>query len=219
MSETLEEIIKIAYEKLLERDKIRDKVFKKARRVRILSKQAIQYQHNDQLDKALNNLDESSKLIKQIMKYSKDHEELSFFDQIKSAKQEFAEASILYYINEKGLYPTPSSLNISNNDYLLGLADVPGELRRQTLILLQQNDIGKAKKCIEIMEEIYLHLTAMEEGSLLLKGMRRKMDLIRTVNEKTQAEINNALSRERLIKNVEELVKKLDLIRYKGNKT
>ncbi|MBD3206260.1 hypothetical protein GF319_07945 [Candidatus Bathyarchaeota archaeon] len=100
-------------------------------------------------------------------------------------------------------------MGIPYTDYLLGLADVPGEFRRQALNNLQQGKITEARKRLDIMEEIYLHLTAMEEGSLLLKGMRRKMDIIRTINEKTQADITNELSRQRLSERLDELSKKL----------
>jgi translin len=210
MNETLEKIIEAATKEIRDREKIRDEVFSRARKVHMLSKQAIQYLHSNELEKADNNLEEASTLLGEIIDYSKNHEEASFFNQVEDARQEFAEASILFSINKKEKVPSPETLNIPYTDYLLGLADVPGELRRQILNQLQQDFIENARNNFEVMEEIYLKLTAMEEGSLLLKGMRRKMDIIRTINEKTLADITNHLSLQRLIEKLDEFTRKLD---------
>jgi predicted translin family RNA/ssDNA-binding protein len=45
----------------------------------------------------------------------------------------------------------------------------------------------------------------MEEASLLLKGLRRKLDVVRMVNERTRAEITTEVSRERLRRQLGEL--------------
>jgi len=209
MKETLAKIIGDATMEIRDREETRDEVFSRARIVRMLSKQAIQYLHSNELGKAYDNLEEASILLGEISDYSKNHEEVNFFNQVEDARQEFAEASILFSINKKENLPSPETLNIPYTDYLLGLADVPGELRRQVLNQLQKNSIEEARKSLELMEEIYLQLTAMEEGSLLLKGMRRKMDIIRTINEKTLADITNHLSQQRLIEKLDEFTRKL----------
>jgi translin len=209
MNETLEKIIKDATKEIRDREKARDEVFSRARKVRMLSKQAIQYLHSKELWKANDNLEEASIVIGEIIDYSKKHEEVNFFNQVEDARQEFAEASILFSINKKETVPPPETLKIPYTDYLLGLADVPGELRRQVLNQLQKDSIEEARNSLLVMEEIYLQLTAMEEGSLLLKGMRRKMDIIRTINEKTLADITNHLSRKRLIEKLDEFTRKL----------
>ena len=209
LSDNLEDIIKSATEELRDREDARDEALGRARRARMLSKQAIQYLHTYETDKASENLEEASRLLSEIFEYAENHEELLFFNQVEDARQEFAEASVLFSLNNEEGYPSPESLGIPYTDYLLGLADVPGELRRQALNHLQEGKMTEARKRLDIMEEIYLNLTAMEEGSLLLKGMRRKMDIIRTINEKTQADITNELSRQRLSEKLDELSKKL----------
>jgi predicted translin family RNA/ssDNA-binding protein len=50
----------------------------------------------------------------------------------------------------------------------------------------------------------------MEEASLLLKGLRRKVDVCRMVNERTRAEITTEVSRERLRRQLGELGDRLD---------
>jgi predicted translin family RNA/ssDNA-binding protein len=65
---------------------------------------------------------------------------------------------------------------------------------------LRNGDLEAAEENLTTMEQIYLNLTEMEEASLLLKGLRRKLDVVRMVNERTRAEITTEVSRERLRK-------------------
>jgi predicted translin family RNA/ssDNA-binding protein len=61
------------------------------------------------------------------------------------------------------------------------------------------------------MEEIYLNLVSVEEVSLFLKGLRRKLDVTRNVNERTRAEITTEFNREKLRHKLSELEDKLEI--------
>ena len=205
----LEAIIKQASDILLNREKARDEAYSRARRARTLSKQAILLLHSGDKKKAEENLDESRKLLVEIKEYVSVHPEIGQYEAVTAARQEFSEASILYGLNTKAGYPSPVELGVSSTDYILGLADVPGELRRQTLDLLRVGDIESAERNLAIMEEIYLNLTTVEEVSLFLKGLRRKLDVSRNVNERTRAELTIEASRERLRRKLAEVGEKL----------
>ena len=205
MDERLEEIIQQATRDLRQREEARDHALRRARRVRALSKQAIQYQHTGTPDKAKANIDEAAGLLKEATQAADPYPEIQNSNDMESARQEYAEASILHTLNRDDSYPTPEELGLPYTDYLLGLADVPGELRRQTLSHLMNDELDQATSKLEAMNTILLQLTAMEEGSLLLKGMRRKMDIIRAVNEKTQSDVANELGRQKLSRRLERL--------------
>lgn len=205
----LDEIIKEASFELLSREKARDEVYNMARKARTLSKQAILLLHNGQIDRAEENLTRIKDLIKTIEKYSDKHSEIAYYETVIASKQEYSEASILYAINTRRSYPAPFELGVASTDYIMGLADVPGELRRQTLDHLKLGDLKSAEKNLKIMEEIYLNLLSLDEVSLFLKGLRRKLDVIRNVNERTRSEITIEISRERLRKKLTEIGEKL----------
>ena len=205
----LEEVIKKAAADLKSREVARDEAYSRARRARVLSKQAILLLHNGDFDKASANLDEAGFLLDEIKTYSEEFPEIGFYDAVEAARQEYAEASILNGLNTGKGYPSPEALGLQHKDYLLGLADVPGELRRQTLDLLRAGDLEAAEGNLNSMEEIYLNLTGMEEASLLLKGLRRKLDVVRMVNERTRSEITTESSRERLRKQLAEFGEKI----------
>ena len=206
----LERVIKKVADDLRERETARDEAYGRARRARMLSKQAILLLHNGNAGKARSNLDQAGTLFEEIKEYSGKFIEIGFYDAVQGAGQEYAEASILYALNHGSGYPTPQELGVHNSDYILGLADVPGELRRQTLDKLRAGEFDQAEANLATMEEIYLHLVGMEETSLLLKGLRRKLDVMRAVNERTRAEITTEASRERLRKKLAEFGDKLE---------
>jgi translin len=201
----LENLMSKAAIDLRDREKARDEAYSRARRARMLGKQAILYLHNGDMEKARSNLDEAMRLLEEINVFAVRFKEIGFYEAVTAARQEFAEARILYGLNTSEGYPIPETIDIGYTDYILGLADVPGELRRQTLDLLREGKLKRAEENLGIMEEIYLHLTGMEDASLLLKGLRRKLDVMRSVNERTRAEITTEVSRERLRRRLEEL--------------
>jgi translin len=206
----LDEIIKQASDDLLSREKARDEAYGRARRARVLSKQAILLLHSGEKGKAESNLVEAKKNLAEIEAYTSDYPEIAVYDAVSAAKQEYSEAAILYGLNTGSGYPSPESLGVSSTDYIMGLADVPGELRRQTLDLLRKGDLESAERNLATMEEVYLNLTSVEEVSLFLKGLRRKLDVTRNVNERTRAEVTIEASRERLRRKLAEVSEKLE---------
>ena len=205
----LEEIIKQASDELLNREKARDEAYSRARRARTLSKQSILLLHSGEKARAEANLGEAKKLLTEIEEHVATHPEIGSYEAVTAAKQEYAEACILYGLNTDGVYPSPHELGVSSTDYILGLADVPGELRRQTLDHLRAGDLEAAERNLVLMEEIFLNLTSVEEVSLFLKGLRRKLDVTRNVNERTRAEITIEASRERLRRKLTDLSERL----------
>jgi translin len=205
----LEDIIKQASEELLQREKARDETYSRARKIRVLSKQSILFLHRGETLQAEANLSDAKKLLSEVKKFVALYPELDFYDTVKTAKQEYSEASILYGLNMGKGYPKPSELGVSSTEYILGLADVPGELRRQTIDLINFGTVESAKKNLSIMEDIYLNLISVAEVSLFLKDLRRKLDVTRNVNERTRSEIANEVSREKLRHKLSEFYEKL----------
>jgi len=55
------------------------------------------------------------------------------------------------------------------------------------------------------MEEIYLNLVSIEEAQLFLKGLRRKIDVARSIIENTRGELAAEIGRQRLSKHMEQI--------------
>jgi translin len=205
--ETLRNIINQATEELQDRENARDEALGRARKARQLSKQAILYDHNKQPERAHTNLVEARKLLNESKPYIEDHPELDQYEEVEAAHEEHAEATILHSLLTTDTYPTPEQATATPIQYLLGLGDVPGELRREALDALRTGDLQKAEHHLNRMEQIYLHLVAMEDASLL-KGLRRKLDITRGVIEATRSEVTAETGRRRLSDQLKQLTER-----------
>lgn len=205
----LEDLVRRATEKLRGREAARDEVLGRARRARMLSKQAILLIHNDAQEKASVNLEEARRLFREAKPHIEQYPELNYYEDVEAALEEYAEAAILLCLETKHAYPDPEDVGVGLTSYLLGLCDVPGELRREALDELRTGDFDAAEAYLRQMEEIYLNLVSVEDASLLLKGLRRKLDIVRGVTENTRAELTAEAGRRRLNESVSRLSERL----------
>ncbi|MGD0803823.1 MAG: hypothetical protein ABSA11_07105 [Candidatus Bathyarchaeia archaeon] len=205
--ETLQQIINDATDELQAREKARDEALARARKARQLSKQAILLDHNKEPNRAQSNLDEARHLLDETKPHIQAHPELDQYEEVEAAHEEHAEATILHCLLTKDNFPTLEQAAATSTRYILGLGDVPGELRREALDSLRTGDLQKAEYQLNRMEQIYLHLVAMEDASLL-KGLRRKLDITRGVIEATRSEVTAETGRRRLSDQLKELTKR-----------
>jgi translin len=205
----LEELVKRAAEELRLKERAIDEVMGRARKARVLSKQAILHIHGGAVEEAWERLHEAGRNLREMDEYVRERPTLGRFDQVNAAREEYSEARILLGLKESGKFPSPEAVGVPLEAYLRGLGDVPGELRRQALDALRVGDLERAESLLETMEEIYLSLVSMEEAPFL-KGLRRKLDIARGVIERTRSEITAEVGRRRLDESVKRLTEKLE---------
>ncbi len=102
--------------------------------------------------------------------------------------QEAVEGIVLARLLQGMEIPGHKELNVGPREYVLGIGDVVGELRRVALHLLLEGRISDAEKLVSYMSEIYENLNSMIFPDSLLP-VRRKADVARSLIEKTLSEI------------------------------
>lgn len=116
-----------------------------------------------------------------------------FFKHLRTPEQEYTESVIFYSIINKEVLPTPSELKINPINYLLGLADVVGELRRFALDSMRNSQIEDLNDILESMDEIYTQLFSLDYTSGLTQDLRHKIDVARNIIEKTRGDVSLAI--------------------------
>jgi len=116
-----------------------------------------------------------------------------FFKYLKTPEQEYAEAVSFHSILTKKDLPKASDLNIHPLNYVLGLADVIGELRRYALDNIRNSQIDDLNDILEQMDEIYTELFSLDYPSGLTQDLRHKVDQIRNIIEKTRGDVSISL--------------------------
>ena len=89
---------------------------------------------------------------------------------------------------------------------MLGLADVIGEYRRLALDDLREGEVKKGEECLEIMDQVFIQLLALDEAYMLVPGLRHKSDIARRIIETTRGDITLEIRR----KSLEDHLKKFE---------
>ncbi|MHA1292157.1 MAG: haloacid dehalogenase, partial [Promethearchaeota archaeon] len=79
---------------------------------------------------------------------------LIFSKYLKTPEQEYMEAISLYSIIKEKPFPNPIDYGVEKMNYLLGLADVIGELRRYILDNIRKEEMENIEKILEDMDTI-----------------------------------------------------------------
>lgn len=197
----MENIVERIAKRLREEKEAREMALDLSRRARVLSKTVILLIHSGDMNSAEAKLQEARRMLEASAAIRKARR--LQIDELGSAEEEYAEAEILLSLKRREEIPPPESLNVEPARYLLGLADVIGELRREAVDALRVGELGEAERMLERMEQIYLTLTSADEAMILLKGLRRKLDVARSLIESTRGQIAEEKGRRRLIKTLE----------------
>ncbi|MFW9818725.1 MAG: translin family protein [Candidatus Thorarchaeota archaeon] len=123
-----------------------------------------------------------------------------FSKYLKTPEQEFVETIAFYSIIRKEEIPTPFDLNIEPLNFLLGLADVIGELRRYALDNIRNSRIEDLNQILENMDEIYTYLFTLDYPSGVTQDLRHKVDIARNLIERTRGDISLAIQMDELKK-------------------
>ena len=207
---SLKTVLNKIQEELRKREVVHEEVNKDMRRATRLSKQAILFTHQERFADAEKLLKEADVLFAKLRKASKDYPDMFYSGIVDAAFQEYAEAQTLLHLVKEDSFIDPEELNVPSISYVLGLADVIGEYRRRALDLLRKGDVKTAEKCLQVMEQIYVELMAMDEAYMLVPGLRRKSDIARHVIEASRGDITIEARRSTLedcMKNLEKIVK------------
>ncbi len=205
--ESLREIVKGVDEQLEDKDMVRELAMKSSRAIRRISKNVIQEIHRDKdTEPSLKDAQEEINKLKSIIE---GHPELHHSGFLRNGFQEYAEAHILLSLSEGKDLKTPEDLDITPSSYVLGLADVVGELRRMILDALTDGDIEKAKELHEEMEDIKDMIMDFDYPNAIVP-IRNKQDTARTLVEKTRGDIANSVRNEKLTEKMDELMDEIE---------
>jgi len=201
------------------KDTARERLLNAARTVTRLSKQAIMAIHQGEIRQAEERLQRARGVLERLRSLLREHLDLEHSGALSNAHQEYAEALILLNLQRIGTFPSPKEIEVPSIPYVLGLADVIGELRRRAVDALRSDDLKTAVKSLSQMEQIYLELLSLESAYSLTPQLRRKCDVARHLIEATRGEIAVETRRSQLEKAIGRLEKAIRRERKIGRAT
>ncbi len=182
------------------------------RKATSLSKQAILLIHQKKYTEAQNFIANAKEKMSSLQSLAKQYPEIIYGGMFSAALQEYSEARIFLTLIQESRFVTPLEICVPSIDYTLGLADVIGEYRRLALDNLREGKVKKGEECLEIMDQIFIQLLALDEAYMLVPGLRHKSDASRRIIEATRGDITLEVRR----KSLEDLLKKFDPAKSKS---
>jgi translin len=188
-----ENIAKGMLECMDRKDRAREEAFRISRDVVRLCSSSIRSMHRGDLEAAEKFMGEAATGLKRISDLLKDHQDVRYAGFVDGAEQEYAEARSVYSITTKHKILTPEEVGVELVNYLAGLGDASGELRRHILDLIRSGRADDGIYFLAVMEEIHYLLMLFDYPDAITRGLRRKSDLARSMLERTRGDLTNAL--------------------------
>jgi len=107
------------------------------------------------------------------------------------ALQEGVEATLLLALHQHERLPSPARLGVDPEEYLAGLGDTVGEVRRLILSDLAHGRVADAEATLGTMEQLYQLLLRFETTRAIV-ALKPKQDTARALLERTRGEVTMA---------------------------
>lgn len=185
-------------QRLIELDSIREEIIKLSRKVVRNAGQSIENFHNKNYEQSKEKLLMAKDSLSEVKNYLKRYATFQQIGLVGVAMQEYAEAKLLFELITNNKFPSFEEIGIDEQSYILGVADLIGELRRHVLEKLVEGQIDDAKKFYEIMKKLYGSFLQIDYGKNLIPEFRRKKDTARVLVERTLSDLFVAVQGKKL---------------------
>jgi translin len=126
------------------------------------------------------------------------HPALMYAGFLHDAAKEYVEARATVALVAGASVPGPDALGVDDAAWLNGLAEAASELRRHTLDRLRAGEVDQAEALLARMDDVFGELVAIDAPDALTGGLRRTLDALRAVIERTRGDVTAAVLQQRL---------------------
>lgn len=124
--------------------------------------------------------------------------EIAVSGPLPDAEREVAEAGLLGALLAGEPLPAAESLGVGTVPWLRGLAEASSELRRALLDDLRRGEVEEAERLFGLMEATFEALVVLDFPDGITQGLRRTLDGLRAVLERSRSDVASAVLQERL---------------------
>ncbi len=203
----LERLTDAAESNFAARNRVRDEALQISRGLIRLASRTIRAGHREAWDEAQVLLEEADGVATSLQEMLEPFPDIYFAGYTQDALKEWVEAhlTLIFVQGESaaeplGLeLPPPGELEVPYSTYLNGLCEAASELRRRCLDLMRRGEMAKAERLLATMDAVYEVLMSFGYPDAITGGLRRRVDQLRGVLERTRGDLTNSLQMERLL--------------------
>jgi translin len=196
----LDELAAAADVDMEQQNEVRDNALHRSRALIRLCSRAIRAGHREAWDEAESLLAEADEMGQELQTALEPYPELYYAGYTQDALKELVEARVTLALIGRRPLPQPDTITIPLNTYLNGVCEAASELRRRCLDLLRQENFDEAERLLAAMDTVYETLMSFGYPDAITRGLRRRVDQLRGVLERTRGDLTNNLQMVRLRK-------------------
>ena len=99
--------------------------------------------------------------------------------------------------------PGPADLGVGPTAWMRGLAEAASELRRHLLDRLREGDLERGEALLGAMDDVYGALVVVDYPDAVTNGLRRTLDALRAVLERSRGDVTTTVLQTRLQRAIE----------------
>ncbi len=195
----LDELAEAAEADFEARNTVRDKALRRSRELIRLCSQAIRAAHRDIWNEATTLLAEADATAAELQELSGPHPDIFHAGYTQDALKEWVEARLTLVLVGNRPLPIPAEAQVPYSTYLNGLCEAASELRRRCLDCMRREELDEAERLLTTMDAVYETLFSFGYPDAITGGLRRRVDQLRGVLERTRGDLTNSSQMQRLL--------------------
>ena len=176
------------------------------RRVIRASGSAIRSVHRLDSDEATAFIVEAERALREAQDVLDPHPSVAYAGFLTDAEKEFVEAKLTFAFVEGGPLLSAVDLVVMPQSWLKGLAEAASEMRRHLLDRLRAGDLEHGEELLTLMDDVYDALVTVDFPDAITGGLRRTLDALRAVLERTRGDVTTTVLQTRLREAIESAV-------------
>jgi translin len=128
---------------------------------------------------------------------------VAFAGFLHDAEKEVVEARAVAALVAGSAVPGPDDLGVSSPAWMRGLAEAASELRRHLLDRLREGELERGEELLAAMDDVYAALVVVDHPDALTSGLRRTLDALRAVLERSRGDVTTTVLQARLQRAIE----------------
>jgi len=201
----LDTLAALAEEDMAAQNAVRDEALKASRELIRLCSHAIRAGHRDEWDAAESLLADADAAGCALQASLVPYPGLMYAGYTQDALKELVEAQVTLALISGRSLPSVEAAGIPLNTYLNGVCEAASELRRRSLDELRRERFDEAERLLGAMDMVYEVLMSFGYPDAITSGLRRRVDQLRGVLERTRGDITNSLQMMQLRRTLEAL--------------
>ncbi len=199
----LDDLAAAADEDFEARNEVREAALSQSRRLIKLCSSAIRSGHREAWDEADDLLAQADDLGAKLQEMLAPYPDLYYAGYTQDALKELVEAHVtLVLISDRPLPPV-DAIDVPYPAYLNGVCEAASELRRRCLDLMRRERMAEAEELLVMMDAVYEVLMSFGYPNAITGGLRRRVDQLRGVLERTRGDLTNSYQMQRLLEALE----------------